>query len=129
MLRGKTNLMSHSGFEKKQGPLMWLDNLLRDLRFSIRQLLKNPGFAATAIVVLALGIAASVAIFAFVDAALIRPLPYSEPQRLVHVTESDVALPRVNLSYPDYLDWKRMNTVLTSLDAIRLFPDGPYIAG
>jgi macrolide transport system ATP-binding/permease protein len=58
-----------------------------------------------------------VAILAFIDAALIRPLPYAEPQRLVHVTESDITLPRVNLSYPDYMDWKTMNKVLTSMDA------------
>jgi predicted permease len=95
----------------------WLDSLLRDLRFAIRQLMNNPGFAATAVVVLALGMGAAIAIFAFVDAALIKPLPYREPRRLVHVTESDTAVPLVNLSYLDYLDWKRTNTVLTSLDA------------
>src|SRR5271167_2102006 len=47
--------------------IVWLDNIVRDLKFAIRQLLKNPGFAATAILVLALGIGASVAIFSFVD--------------------------------------------------------------
>jgi len=95
---------------------VWLENLLRDMRYAIRQLVKNPGFAVTAVVVLALGIGACVAIFAFVDAALIKPLPYAEPQRLVRVTESDVAAPKVNLSYLDYLDWKRLNTVLSSMD-------------
>ncbi len=55
--------------------ILWLDNLARDTKFAVRQLLKNPGFAATAILVLALGIGASVAIFAFVDAAFIKPLP------------------------------------------------------
>ncbi len=57
--------------------------MLQDLRFAVRQLRKNLGFAATAILVLALGIAASVAIFAFVDAALLQPLPYQNPSRLV----------------------------------------------
>ena len=61
----------------------------QDLRYAVRVLGKNRGFSATAILVLALGIGTSVAIFAFVDAALIRPLPYADPQRLVHVTESD----------------------------------------
>src|SRR5580692_1899685 len=51
-----------------------VETVLQDLRFALRQLRKNPGFAATAIAILALGIAASVAIFAFVDAALIKPL-------------------------------------------------------
>jgi predicted permease len=96
--------------------VVWLDNCLRDTRFAFRQLLKNPGFATTAVLVLALGIGASVAIFAFVDAALIRPLPYADPTRLVHVTEREMAIPRVNISYLDYLDWKRLNTVLSSME-------------
>ena len=53
-----------------------IENLLQDLRFAFRQLVKNPGFAVTAIVILTLGIAASAALFAFVDAALLKPLPY-----------------------------------------------------
>ena len=93
----------------------WLDNLVRDIRFAIRQLLKNPGFSFSAITVLALGIGASVAIFAFVDAALIKPLPYWT-RTLVHVTEKDPASPHVNISYLDYLDWKRLNTVLKSME-------------
>ena len=84
--------------------------------FAIRQLLKIQASLFAAIAVLALGIGACVAIFAFVDAALIKPLPYADPQRLVHVTESDVAAQKVNLSYLDYLDWKRLNTVLSSMD-------------
>ena len=54
------------------------ESIVQDLRYALRQLRKNPGFALTAILILALGIGASVAIFAFVDAALIKPLPYSE---------------------------------------------------
>ena len=73
----------------------------------------------TTILILALGFGASVAIFAFVDAALIKPLPYPEPTRLVAVNESTELFPRNNLSYPDYLDWKRMNTVFTSTGCIR----------
>jgi predicted permease len=87
----------------------------QDARFAVRQLLRDPGLAITATVILALGIAASVAIFAFVDAALIRPLPYAEPNRLMDVTESLALFPRGNLSYPDYLDWKRMNRSFRSL--------------
>ncbi|AXC09505.1 Macrolide-specific ABC-type efflux carrier [Acidisarcina polymorpha] len=91
--------------------------LLQDLRFAFRQLKKNPGFGLTAVLMLALGLGASVAIFAFVDAALIEPLPYADPNRLVEVAESATLFPRSNISYPDYLDWKRMNTVFSSLDA------------
>ena len=92
------------------------ETVVQDLRFAFRQLRKNPGFAATAILILALGIGASVAIFAFVDAALIKPLPYPNPTRLVEVTESLPLFPRGDLSYADYVDWKRMNTVFNSMD-------------
>jgi macrolide transport system ATP-binding/permease protein len=61
----------------------FIEDRVQDLRFAVRQLLKYRGFACAAIVVLALGIAASVAIVGFVDAALIRPLPYDQPSRLV----------------------------------------------
>jgi macrolide transport system ATP-binding/permease protein len=93
-----------------------METVVQDLRFALRQLRKNPGFAMTTILILALGIGASVAIFAFVDAALIKPLPYPVATRLVAVNESTDLFPRNNLSYPDYVDWKRMNTVFTSMD-------------
>jgi predicted permease len=93
-----------------------VETVAQDLRFALRQLRRNPGFAATAVVILALGIGASVAIFAFVDAALIKPLPYAQQSRLVDVDESEGAFPRDNLSYEDYQDWKRMNSSLSSLD-------------
>ncbi len=95
--------------------IVWLDNLVRDLKYAIRQLAKNPGFAATAILVLAIGIGASVAIFAFVDAALIKPLPYESPSRLVNLFESNQTGPQFHLSYLDYLDWKRLNHVFSSM--------------
>jgi predicted permease len=94
-----------------------MSNFLQDLRYALRQLRKSPGFAGTAIVVLAMGICASVSIFAFVDAALIKPLPYPNPSRLVLVTETAAMLPVANLSYPDYLDWKRLNQVFSSMEA------------
>ena len=93
-----------------------METVVQDLRFALRQMRKNPGFAATAVLILALGMGASVAIFAFVDAALIKPLPYPNPNRLVAVTESVALFPRANLSYPDYVDWKRLNTVFSSME-------------
>ena len=98
------------------GTIPLVESLLRDTRFAIRQLRKSPGFTLTAILMLALGLCASVTLFAFVDAALIKPLPYADPARLVAVTESSGVFPRANLSYLDYLDWKKMNTVFRSLD-------------
>jgi macrolide transport system ATP-binding/permease protein len=93
--------------------------LLQDLRFAMRQLRKSPGFACTAILVFALGIAASTAIFAFVDAALVKPLPYREPSRLVALFERLPVGDRFHISQGDYLDWKRLNRVFTSLDVYR----------
>jgi len=92
------------------------ETVAQDLKFALRQLRKNPGFTATAVLILALGMGASVAIFAFVDAALIKPLPYPNPTRLMDVTESLALFPRGNLSYADYVDWKRMNSSFSSLD-------------
>lgn len=96
---------------------LYLASVGADLRYACRQLRKNPGFAITAMLVLALGVAASVAIFAFVDAALLKPLPYSDPSRLVVLFESNPLGPRFHLSYLDYLDWKRLNRVFQSVNA------------
>ena len=94
-----------------------VEHAAQDMRFALRQLARNPGFTLTAICVLGLGIGASAALFAFVDAALIQPLPYRDPARLVSVTESAGELsPRTPLSFADYLDWKRMTRTVESLE-------------
>jgi macrolide transport system ATP-binding/permease protein len=111
-----------------------LENFLQDLRFAVRQLWKAPGFTATSILTLAIGMCGSVAIFAFVDAALLKPLPYRDSARLIGVFESIAIFPQSNLSYLDYLDWKRLNKVFSSLeayqrnDAILSTPEGPQQA-
>jgi macrolide transport system ATP-binding/permease protein len=91
----------------------------QDLRFALRQLRKSPSFTCTAVVVFALVIAGSTAIYAFVDAALVKPLPYRDPSRLVALFEGIPVGDRFHLSYGDYLDWKRVNHVFSSLDAYR----------
>lgn len=93
-----------------------VETVLQDVRYALRQMRKNPGFALMAVLILALGMGVSVAIFGFVDAALLQPLPYAQPGRLLSVDEKAIAFPRSNLSLPDYEDWKRMNTTLSSLD-------------
>ncbi len=93
-----------------------LETVAQDLRFALRQLRKNPGFALTAIVILTLGMAASLSIFAFVDAALLEPLPYFAPGRLMDVAENGAMFPRSNLSRDDYDDWKRLNRSFRSLE-------------
>jgi predicted permease len=93
-----------------------MTEIIQDFRYALRQLRKSPGFACTAILILALGMCGSIAIFGFVDAALIKPLPYANPNRLVEVTESVPMIPHSYLSYPNYLDWKRLNHVFSSMD-------------
>jgi hypothetical protein len=101
---------------RDRSTIPFLESLAQDLRFTLRQLRRNPAFTVTATVMVALGIGASVAIFAFVDAALIKPLPYHNSSRLLFVTETTPVIPRANFSYFDYLDWKKLNRVFESLD-------------
>jgi predicted permease len=88
--------------------LVWLEDLARDLRFGLRNLRRNPGFSAVAIITLALGIGGNLAIFTLVNAVLIRPLPYREPAELaiVHLLVPERDAPsvysRTIWSYPKY---------------------------
>src|SRR5579875_3693940 len=82
-------LRSIAGFEQRKQEcrdarrVNLISNFEQDVHYTIRQLRKNPSFTVTVILVLALGVAASIAIFSFVDAALLKPLPYYDPARLV----------------------------------------------
>ena len=115
-------LRSINGFEQRKEEcrdmrgVNVIDNLIGDVRFALRQLRKDMEFTATAILMLALGMCASVAIFAFVEGALLKPLPYAKPSRLLAVYETVSTCPRCNLSWPDYLDWKKLNSTMSSLD-------------
>jgi macrolide transport system ATP-binding/permease protein len=92
------------------------ETIMQDLRFSFRQLRQHPGFALTAVFILAIGMGVSVAIFAFADAAVIQPLPYFAPNRLMDVAENGAMFQRSNLSRDDYDDWKRLNHSFSSMD-------------
>ncbi len=83
-----------------------LTESLQDLHYVFRQLRFRPGFTATVLLMLLLGFGASAAIFAFVDAALLKPLPFRDPQRLVWTTELVERMGPANLSWQDYQDWK-----------------------
>ncbi len=92
-----------------------LDTLLQDVRFGARVLAKNRGFTAVAVLTLALGIGANSAIFSIVNAVLLRPLPFKEPDRLVLVREHFPKLygPAVNLSGAEFLDYQDGNNVFS----------------
>src|SRR4051794_22086318 len=96
-------------------------NFLTDLRFGLRLLLRSPGFALTAILALALGIGANTAIFSAVDAVLLQPLPYGEPDRIAMVWEdgSNFGFPRNTPAPANYLDWDKQNTVFSAMTATR----------
>src|ERR1700722_5627548 len=108
--------------EQRSFPL--LQQLGRDLRFAVRQLRKSPGYSIVVIVTLALGVGANTTVFSVVDAVMLRPLPYAEPQQLVEVASADAnsPVPR-NVSYPDFFDWREQNH---SFDHLVSYQDNSY---
>lgn len=110
--------LEHTKQAHREGrTIPFIETLLQDIRYSLRQLRRSPGFTVVAVLMLALGIGASIAIFSFVDAALIKPLPYADPTRLADVAERGAAFPRSNISYQDFRDWQRLNKVFSSMEA------------
>jgi len=93
--------------------------MVNDLRTAFRQLLKNPGFTAVAVLTIALGIGANTTIFSIVNAVLLRPFPYRAPERLVNVQERISGLGGFSPSYPNFVDWRAQNTAFDSMAAVR----------
>jgi predicted permease len=96
-----------------------METLWQDVRYSLRVLGKNPGFAAIAILTLALGIGANTALFSVVNGVLLRPLPYPQPDRIVAISEKTASFERSSISYPNFLDWQRANSTFSSIAAYR----------
>ena len=95
----------------------WLETLTQDVRYAARVLRKSPGFAAIAILTLALGIGANTSLFSVVNGVLLNPLPYPHPDQVVVVSDSSPTLPQTWISYPDFLDWVRESHSFSSLAA------------
>ncbi len=87
-----------------------------DLRYAFRQMMKSPGFAAVAIITLALGIGANTAVFSVIDAVMLRPLPYDRPETLIDAQSAGTQNPQASsVSYPDFFDWRAQNRTLDHL--------------
>ena len=118
---GNVTLMEENARDVWRWPS--IENLLHDLRYGFRMLRNNPGFSVVAILTLALGIGANTAIFSVVYAALMRPLPYWQPNLLITLGEvrpqegksTELDTRSWNASYPDYLDWTHQSKSFQSL--------------
>ena len=95
-----------------------METILHDLKYGVRMLVKNPGFAAVAVLTLALGIGANTAIFTVVNGVLLRPLAFRDPSRVVLVVERS-PYPTITTSYENYQDWRDQSHTFESMEATR----------
>jgi putative ABC transport system permease protein len=96
-----------------------MHTFIQDLRYGIRMLAKSPGITIIAVLALGLGIGANTAIFSVVNAALLRPLPYVDADRLVRLSEDSPQVPQMSISYPNFLDWRQQNKVFERIAAMQ----------
>jgi hypothetical protein len=113
---------------RDQRSLPLLETLWWDIRYGARQLRKNPGFTAVAVLALAICIGGSLAIFAVVDAVLIRPLPFPNADQLVviHNAYPGVGIERGNASIANYFERRE---AIEALRSVSLFTEIPYVVG
>ena len=96
-----------------------MSTLLQDLRYALRILLKSPGYTAIVVLVLGLGIGANTAVFSVIDAVLLRPLTYPQPDRLMALHARMAASDEASVSLPDYLDWRSGQHSFDDLSLVR----------
>src|SRR5690349_23518301 len=96
-----------------------MDTLLQDIRYALRTLRRSRGFAAVAVITLALGIGANTAMFSIVNAVLLRPVPYNNPERLLKLYTSMPQFHEASVSYPNFLDWQRRSRSFERMAAYR----------
>ncbi len=96
-----------------------MNTFWQDLRYAVRMMGKNLSVTAIVVVVLALGIGANAAIFSVVNAVLLRPLPYADPDKLVRLSEDSPNVPQMSISYPNFLDWREQNKVFSGIAAMQ----------
>src|SRR6185369_15454670 len=97
-----------------------MENWLKDVRYGIRVLIRNPAFTAVAVIALALGIGANAAIFSVVNAVLLRPLPFAEPDRLMMIRETKLPqFPEFSVAPGNFLEWQKQNTTFAALVAVQ----------
>jgi putative ABC transport system permease protein len=106
---------------------MWFESIVQDVRFAFRTLGKSPGFTAVVVLTLALGIGANAAIFSFVNAVLLKPLPYAHPEQIVSVAEKLPSGDGNFISTLNFLDWERQNRCFQFLSAVA--PDTVTLTG
>jgi len=98
---------------------MSLESFLQDLQYAVRMLMKSPSFAAIAVLTLALGIGANTAIFSVVSGVLLNRLPYRDASRIISMFEEIPNFKNASISYPNFLDWQRMNRTFSAIAAYR----------
>jgi MacB-like periplasmic core domain len=113
-------LIEQSKEEYRDMHMNIIDNLMRDIRYALRTLTRNPGFTLAGLGALVLGIGANTAVFSVLNGVLLRPLPYADPDRLVMIFDSfqQQGLERGPAGIADFLDWKARAGSFHTLDAI-----------
>jgi predicted permease len=122
--RARIEFGSHARFKEECREAMAgnaVDQVVQDIRFSLRALRKSPGFSLVAVITLAVGIGATIATFSVVNAVLLRPFAFSQPERLLWIYSERSDNPRTNFSLPEYCDYRDQATSFDGLAGVASF--------